>query len=413
MEVTTKQFEEASQTLKQILSPTSLVKNHWLSEKYGCNVFLKLETLQPVGSFKLRGATNKISKLTKDEKKRGVLAVSAGNHAQGVAWAASKYDCKATIIMPKNSPLTKIMNTEALGAKVELVGENVEAGFEHAKKVLDNEGLCYVHPFKDPLIIAGQGTIAYELLEQMSDPIDFVIGSVGGGGLLAGVGSVFKEKSPETKVIGVQASGASSMVQSLQEGKITNTGHSDTFADGIRVATADEEMFKILDKVVDEALHVSDQKIAAAILELIERARVITEGAGAITLAAFDELYNLNPRRFKGKNIVLLICGGNIDVNLIDQIIDRGLIATQRRAKIEVHLPDSPGSLGKLTTEISDHGANILEVTHNREAPHLKLKESIVEVTMETKGKEHLDEILNYLNENYGVVSNHNEIGVG
>jgi threonine dehydratase len=377
-----------------------LVKNYWLSQKYNCQVYLKLETLQPVGSFKLRGALNKISHLSDLEKKKGVLAVSAGNHAQGVAYAANKYGVQAHIIMPVNSPLTKIMATEALGAKVTLHGENVEESFQYAQKILKKEDVVYVHPFKDPMVIAGQATMGLEIIEELNQ-VDYIIGSIGGGGLMSGIGLAFKQNSHPAKVIGVQAQGANSMVKSLQSGKIESTGKSETFADGIKVAIADEEMFQLLDSVIDDALSVKDNKIAEAVLDLIEKARIVSEGAGAITLAAFDELFQSNPRRFKNKNIVLLICGGNIDINLIDRIIDRGLVESHRRSKISVSLPDTPGSLGQLTTDISDLGANILQVMHNREAPDLSFKESVVEVILETRDGEHLDKILKFIAKKY------------
>jgi threonine dehydratase len=396
-------FEEAKKIISEYLTPTPLVKNEWLSKKYGANIYLKLENLQPVGSFKLRGALNKIYHLTDEEKKQGVVAVSAGNHAQGVAWAASKFGVKASIIMPKPSPLIKIANTEALGAEVILAGENVDESFEYVKKYQEEHKRIYVHPFHDPLVVAGQGTIAFELLEQI-DKIDFVFGSIGGGGLMTGVGQVLKTLHPECKLIAAQASGASSMVKSLQQGKIVIDEKVATFADGIKVRVPNPEMYEHLDKLIDEAVQVPDSLTAAAMLRLMEWARIIAEGAGAINLAAFHELWEANPRRFKNKNVVLIICGGNIDINLVDRIIDKGLIETKRRINLSILLDDSPGTLKTLTELLSTLGANILDVMHDRNAPFLELQQSIVKTTLETKGPEHTDKIIHEVKKRYKVI---------
>lgn len=404
MKVTSVEFDQASQIVAQNITPTPLVRNDWFSKKYGCHIYLKLENLQPVGSFKLRGATNKIFNLTEEEKKRGVLAVSAGNHAQGVAWAAAKCGIKSTIIMPKPSPIVKIMNTEALGAKVILEGESVDESFEFAKEYIKKHDSVFVHPFEDPFVIAGQGSLSYELKNQI-DKIDFIFGSIGGGGLMAGVGSTIKNFFPDCKVIGSQASGANSMVSSLQKGNIVISETLATFADGIKVKKPSQKMFNILDSVIDDAVHLSDDKIAIAVLDLMERARVIAEGAGAITLAAFDELYQKSPRRFKDKHIVLIISGGNIDINLVDRIIDKGLMESFRRIKVYLLLNDRPGSLYTFTKLMKENGANIVQVVHNREAPSLALQESIVEATLEAKGLEHAQKLLSVIGEHFKIIS--------
>lgn len=407
MKIDFKEFEKAKEVLKDFLPVTPLIKNDWLSTKYGANIYLKLENLQPVGSFKLRGATNKIFNLTEEEKKLGVLAVSAGNHAQGVAWAAKKFGVEATIIMPTPSPLVKILNTESLGAKVILEGENVDESFAFGKKYLKENKKVFVHPFHDPLVIAGQGSIAFELKDQL-DKIDFIFGSIGGGGLMSGIGQVAKEILPECKLVGAQATGASSMVKSLQQGKIMEDSTVATFADGIKVKTPVPDMYELLDSIIDEAVHVPDDLIAASVLRLMEQARVIAEGAGAINLAAFHELYEMNPRRFKNKNVVLIISGGNIDINVIDRIIDKGLIETNRRINVSILLDDKPGSLTELTNILSQTGANILEVIHDRNAPYIELQQSIVKATLETKGAEHMQQILDILKKNYKIIDSSN-----
>ncbi|MDP7320239.1 MAG: threonine ammonia-lyase [Bacteriovoracaceae bacterium] len=393
-------FEKAQEKISQYITKTPLIKNEWLSKKYGCEVYLKLENLQPVGSFKLRGATNMIANLSEEERKRGVVAVSAGNHAQGVAWAASKFGIEATIIMPKPSPLVKIMNTEALGAKVILEGENVDESFEFAKEYLKKNKQVYVHPFNQEDVIYGQGTIGFELKEQIDD-IDYIFGSIGGGGLMSGLGTVVKKIFPNCCVVGSQSTGAASMIKSLQQGKLIESETLETFADGIKVRKPEFKMYEILDKVIDEAVHVDDDKVAMAVLQLIEQARVIAEGAGAINLAALNELYERSPKRFKNKKVVLVICGGNIDINLIDRIIENGLIESKRRIKLNVLLSDRPGALHDLTEVLQKVQANVLQVYHKRDVPFLRLDQSIVEITLESKGESHADEIIKQVSKHF------------
>ena len=278
MKIDFKEFKEAYINLKKIIHPTPLVYNEWLSKQYNCEVYLKLENMLPIGSFKMRGATNKISQLSPAEKKLGVLAVSAGNHAQGVAWAAHLFNVKATIIMPEGSPLTKIRNTESLGAKVVLHGNSIEECFELAETMMKKQKMIFVHPYLDPKVIAGQGSVGFELLNELP-AMDFVFSSIGGGGLVTGLGQVLKGSNSKAKVMAGQASGCSPMVDSLNSGKIKSILKADTFADGIRVKSVSPVMFKLLKDVVDYSHAVDDEKIAWAILQLMEKARVIAEGA--------------------------------------------------------------------------------------------------------------------------------------
>ena len=397
-------FEEAYERIGKYILKTPLIRNEWLSKKYSCDVYLKLENLQPVGSLKLRGATNVMACMSEEDKKTGVVAVSAGNHAQGVAWAAQKFGVEATIIMPKPSPLAKIMNTEALGAKVILEGQNVDESFEYAKEYLKDHNKIYIHPFNQKEVIYGQGTIGFELKEQI-DHIDFLFGSIGGGGLMAGLGTVVKKYFPNCAIIGSQSSGASSMIKSLQQGKLVENETVATFADGIKVKKPDFKMYELLDRVIDEAVHIDDDKVAMAVLQLIEQARVIAEGAGAINLAAFQELYEKSPRRFKNKKVVLIICGGNIDVNLVDRIIENGLIESKRRVKLDVLLNDTPGSLHLLTKTLMETEANVLQVHHKRDVPFLNLDQSVVEVTLEARGETHSEHIFHSLQEKFKILS--------
>lgn len=400
MQLDNKLFKKAYESLSEVIEPTPLVYNEWLSHQYNCEVYLKLENMLPIGSFKMRGATFKISQLSNPEKRRGVLAVSAGNHAQGVAWAARKFNVNATIIMPVGSPLTKIRNTETLGAKVELHGENIEESFRYAEKVMKKTKQVFVHPYNDPYVIAGQGTVGYELLKQIPK-MDFLFSSIGGGGLVSGIGHVLREAKSKVKIIAGQASGCSSMVQSLHEGHVVKIDKAETFADGIRVKNVSEDMLHLLDEVVDETHAVDDDKIAWAVLQLMEKARIIAEGAGALPLALFDQVYQKSPKKFKGKKVVLVICGGNIDVNLLERIIDRGLVQSNRKVKIQVPIPDKPGVLHHLTKIIKDVGANVLQVVHDRGATNIGITGTNVHFTLETKGEEHLKKLISEMKKDF------------
>lgn len=393
-------FQDAYKSLKTIIHPTPLVYNEWLSKQYQCQIYLKLENMLPIGSFKMRGATYKISTLTKAEKKQGVLAVSAGNHAQGVAWAANRFDVKATIIMPEGSPLTKIRNTESLGAKVVLHGSSIEDCFAYADAMMKKQKLVFVHPFQDPKVITGQGTVAFEMLEQLPD-MDYIFSSIGGGGLVSGIGQVIKGSKSKAKVIAGQASGCSAMVDSLQAGKVKTIEKAETFADGIRVKKASPIMLKSLKDVLESSQRVSDDKMAWAILQLMEKARVIAEGAGALPLALFDQMYQKDPKKFKNKKIILVICGGNIDVNLLERIIDRGLIESHRKVRISIPIADKPGILHQLTGVIKAQGANILQVVHDRDSSNTGITGTNVIFTLETKGEEHLISLLKEMKKDF------------
>lgn len=393
MKITLTQFKKAHSVLSEIIDPTPLIYNEWLSNKYGCRLYLKLENMLPIGSFKMRGATFKISQLSAVEKKQGVLAVSAGNHAQGVAWAARRFGVKATIIMPEGSPLTKIRNTEALGAQVILHGQSIEEGFSYANELMKKKKMVFVHPYNDPMVIAGQGTLAYELLHQIPE-MDYVFSSIGGGGLVSGIGQVLKHHKSRARVIAGQASGCSGMVESLHKGKVVQIESASTFADGIRVKNVSPEMFELLKDVVDASYKVDDEKMAWAILQLMEKARIIAEGAGSLPLALLDQIHHKEPKKFKDKNVVLVICGGNIDVNLLERIIDRGLIESKRKVRISIPISDRPGVLHQLTGIIKNVGANILQVVHDRDSSNTGITGTNVLFTLETKGEEHLKQLL-------------------
>jgi threonine dehydratase len=387
--VTLSDIQKAEGVLKKLLPPSPLLLNPWLSAKYGCELYLKLENMQPIGSFKIRGATNKIALLTAKERKKGVIAASAGNHAQGVAWGAKKLGVKATIVMPKGAPLVKIQNTENLGAEVILAGDTYDECFQVALKLSKKSGKILIHAFDDPQVMAGQGTVALELLDQVSD-IDALVCSVGGGGLMAGIATAMKELSPKTKIYGAQASGADAMTLSLKKGRPVTIDKVETFADGIAVGITKRAPFEILSRTVEKMLTADDETIAAAILTLAESAKVVSEGAAAVSIAVLDQI----KMEIKGKRVVVIVCGGNIDVNVLNRVIDRGLIRKGRRIRINVMLSDRPGSLANLTAAIAKAGANVLQAIHDRSEAAIGMDQTQVDLTLETRGPEHSAEVI-------------------
>ncbi len=394
-QVTLADIQEAKKDLHQYLQMSPLLFNTWLSEALGCEIYLKLENMQPIGSFKIRGATYRISKLTAKQKKVGVIAASAGNHAQGVAWGSKKLGCSALIVMPKTASLVKVQNTKALGAEVILEGLNYDEAFSYAKKMAEKTGRVLIHAFEDEAIIAGQGTIALEILEQCPD-VDFVVGSVGGGGMMAGVGIVFKALRPQTQLVGCQAAEASSMIQSVRKGRAVVLDSANTFADGIAIMQASDKVRKLLIGKIDHWVEVEEDEIATAVLTLLEKAKIMAEGSCAAPLAALDKI----KKKIQGKKVVLIISGGNIDVNLLSRVIDRGLIRTGRRIRLNVLISDRPGSLAQLTDLIAKQGANILQAIHDRNEPSTQIGETEVALTLETRGPEHSAQILKALKEN-------------
>jgi threonine dehydratase len=389
MNVTLADVQAARQELKKYLTPSPLLLNSWLSESFGCELYLKLENMQPIGSFKIRGATYKISQLTAQERKRGVIAASAGNHAQGVAWGSRKLGVNALIVMPRIAPLMKVQNTRALGADVHLEGENYDEAFAAAQGLARKTGRVFVHAFEDPQVIAGQGTAGLELLEQLPD-VDYVLGAIGGGGFMGGISVVLDALKPQVKLVGCQASGAPSMAKSIKARTAIKLSKVETFADGIAVKEASEPMRKLLQDKLDTVLTADDESIAAAILTLMEKAKIVCEGAGALPLAALEQIR----KRIRGKKVVLMITGGNIDVNVLSRIIDRGLIRAGRRIRINALVQDRPGSLARLTNLIAQQGANVIQAIHDRSEPSTTIDQTDVALTLETRGPEHSREVI-------------------
>ena len=376
--------------LKQVLRPTELIRAARMCPD--CNLYLKNEILQVTGSFKVRGAYYKISQLSEEERKNGVIACSAGNHAQGVALAASMHGIKATICIPDGAPISKVEATKSYGADVVLVKGVYDDAYEHALKLVKETGATFIHPFDDELVIAGQGSIGLEIIDQL-EGVDAVVVPVGGGGLISGVAFTLKSLDPKIKVYGVQAEGAPSMRDAIKDDKIETLSGVHTIADGIAVKTPGELTFDICKNYVDDIVTVTDDEISTAILELIEREKVIAEGAGAASVAAimFDKL------PVKGKNVVALVSGGNIDVTILSRVINRGLQMTGRLTELVIELTDKPGQLLTVSEIISSYGANVVELDHNRGDRHIDINDCILRISIETRNREHLNEITNAL----------------
>lgn len=376
----------AQMVLKNVARHPKIIGPTQLSEK--CSIYLKPENLQYTGSFKLRGAYYKISQLTDEEKKRGVIACSAGNHAQGVALGATHNGIKSLICLPAGAPISKIEATKKLGAEVCLVPGVYDDAYNKALELKEQHGYTFVHPFDDPLVIAGQGTIGLEILEEMPE-VDAIVVPVGGGGLIAGVAFAVKTLRPDIKVYGVQAEGAPSMVQSLATGKREHLPNVATIADGIAVKEPGENTFELCKQYVDEMVTVNDDEIAAAILSLIERQKLVAEGAGATAVAAamFDKL------PLEGKKVVSLVSGGNIDVNILNRIINRGLAKNGRVCQLELELQDKPGALSAVLKVVGDQGGNILAVNHERVGAATKINSCLLHLELETLNSAHISRL--------------------
>ncbi|MGZ3771989.1 MAG: threonine ammonia-lyase [Bdellovibrio sp.] len=397
MKVTFADIQKARETLKKVICHTEMSHSISASKLVNAEVYFKFENTQRTGSFKIRGAFNKISNLTAEEKERGVVASSAGNHAQGVALSASLAGVKSTIVMPENASISKVAATKAYGANVVLKGEIYDEAFEYAKKLEKEEGATFVHPYQDPLVIAGQGTIGIELLEQVPD-LDTVIVPIGGGGLISGIAIAVKSINPKIRVIGVQSDRSAGMAHLFKKEPLHLTKVAPTIADGIAIKNPSQIMYdSFISKYVDEVVTVSDDEIAEAIVFLMERAKAVAEGSGAAAMAALMSR-SLNV----GKKCCVIISGGNIDLNVVSKIINRGQIVRGRLCELSVTVDDLPGTLSKLTQAIAEQKANILEVHHDRVSKGLSLRETRIDFVLETTSIEHVERIKSAL-ENCGV----------
>ncbi len=357
-------------------------------------IFLKPENLQHTGSFKLRGAYYKISQLTDEEKARGVIACSAGNHAQGVALGAAHNGIKAVICLPAGAPISKVEATKSYGAEVVMVPGVYDDAYERAIRLRDEEGYTFVHPFDDPKVIAGQGTIGLEILEEMPD-VEAVIVPIGGGGLIAGVAFALKMLRPDVKVYGVQAEGAPSMAKSIADGHKVHLDSVRTVADGIAVKEPGELTYNLVKEYVDEVVTVSEDEIAAAILALIEKQKLVAEGAGAVSVAA--AMFNKVP--IKGKKTVCIVSGGNIDVTSLNRVITRGLVKSGRNCTLTLDLEDKPGQLSIVTGVLGSLGANIISIAHERNTSSTQIHGCMLRAEVETRSHEHVEDIKKGLRE--------------
>jgi len=389
-------INEARERLKGVAQVTGLSMAHSVNDASHCKVYQKMENLQRTGSFKLRGAYNKVASLTDEERERGVIAASAGNHAQGVALAAQAYGTTSTICMPAHAPLSKVAATKSYGADIVLKGNFFDDAEEEARRLEKEQGLTFIHPYDDPLVMAGQGTIACEILEQLPET-DVIVVPIGGGGLISGISVAAKSIKPSIRVIGVQTENIPSMRESRRNGKRTTVSGPASIADGIMVKTPGRNTFDIVQKYVDDIVTVDESEIAQAILMLLEKVKTVAEGAGACPTAA---LINGKISGISNKHVVSLISGGNIDINRMTRIIDNGLIKAQRKVFFDTVLPDQPGTLNKLLAIVSETGANILNVNHERSRRDIELGYIIVSLELETEDAKHVESLRQKLREN-------------
>jgi threonine dehydratase len=389
-----KDIKDARKRLSGIISPSPLIHSGDFSRIFGADVFLKLENLQETGSFKIRGAYNHLLNLSDDEKKKGVIAASAGNHAQGVARASNRLGIGATIVMPEDVPLKKLLAVKDHGAEVILFGRHYNEALDHAREMSRQTGKPLIPGFDDPYIIAGQGTIGLEILHELQGNVA-VIAAVGGGGLISGLAVAVKENYPPARVIGVQTLACPSAIHSLREGRPVTVDVGQTIADGIAVNRPGDLNFSMIQKYVDDVVAVEEEDIAGAVLNLLDKANIIAEGAGAAPLAALMEHH----QTLKAKRYILIVSGGNIDVNTIDRILNRGSIKMGRLMQIEVNILDVPGSLWKLLGIIAEEKANILHISHDRLAPQNPIEMSLVTLSLEIRGREHGRELIGKIEE--------------
>lgn len=374
---------EARERLGTIIEKTKLIHSTVFSEESGNDIYIKPENLQKTGSFKIRGAYNRIAKLTEEEKSRGVIAASAGNHAQGVAFGAQKLGIKATIVMPKHTPLIKVEATKKYGAEVILHGDVYDDAYNKAKELQAEYGYTFVHPFDDEDVIEGQGTIALEVLEELPDA-EIILVPIGGGGLISGVAAAAKMKNPQIKIIGVEPEGAASAVAALENNEVVELSEAVTIADGTAVKRIGDTTFDYIKKYVDEIVTVSDYELMEAFLLLVEKHKIVAENSGILSVAGLKKL------NVKGKKIISILSGGNIDVLTISSMINKGLVNRGRIFTFSVDLPDKPGQLVAVSEMLSNQNANVIRLEHNQFKNLDRFHEVELQVTVETSGEEHI-----------------------
>lgn len=398
--ITLDKIRDAKNVLKSIIRETDMIYAQNIMDN--SNIYLKTENLQVTGSFKVRGASYKIANLPEEEKSKGVIACSAGNHAQGVALASQKSGIKATIFIPATAPISKVEATKKFGAEIKLIDGVYDDAYKAAVEYQKETNGTFVHPFDDVDVIAGQGTIGIEIIEQLPD-VEAVIVPIGGGGLIAGVAFAIKQLKPDCKVYGVQSQGAGSMYQSFINKKVLELPTVNTFADGTAVKRPGDLTFELCQNYVDDIITVTDDEIASAILALMEKQKIVAEGAGALSVAA--AMFNKLP--IKGKKTVCVVSGGNIDVNIISRVINRGLLNSGRLCHLTIELLDKPGQLRDVSGIIAEHGANVIRVRHNQGGSNTDINDCFLKISLETRNQEHFEQIQNALiAKGYKITSN-------
>ena len=390
--LTLEKFEEASEIVKKVTQDTKLVYSDYFSAQTGNKVYLKPENMQKTGAYKLRGAYYKISTLSPEERAKGLITASAGNHAQGVAYAAKAFGVKAVIVMPTTTPLIKVERTKSYGAEVVLYGNVYDEACEHAYKLAEENGYTFIHPFDDPAVATGQGTIAMEIIKELP-LVDYILVPIGGGGLATGVSTLVKLLNPNIKVIGVEPAGANCMQESVRRGEVTTLDSVNTIADGTAVKTPGEKIFTYIQKNVDEIITVSDDELVVAFLDMVENHKMIVENSGLLTVAALKHL------QFKDKKVVSILSGGNMDVITMSSVVQLGLIARNRIFTVSVLLPDKPGELVRVASVIADKKGNVIKLDHNQFVSTNRSAAVELKITIEAFGTEHKNEIIEALEE--------------
>ena len=388
--LTLEKFEEASELVKGVTNPTKLIYSDYLSEQTGAKVYLKPENMQYTGAYKIRGAYYKISTLTEEERSRGLITASAGNHAQGVAFAAKKFGCKAVIVMPTVTPLIKVNRTKSYGAEVVLYGDVYDDAYAYACELAEKNGYTFVHPFNDLDVATGQGTIAMEIVQELPT-VDYILVPVGGGGLITGVSTLAKMLNPKIKVIGVEPSEAASMTAALQAGEVVELPSANTIADGTAVKAVGDKILPYVQENVDKMLLVEDDELIGAFLDMVENHKMIVENSGLLSVAALKQL------DCKGKKVVCILSGGNMDVITMSSIVQHGLIQRDRIFSVSVLLPDKPGELVQVAKTIADEQGNVIKLEHNQFVSTNRNAAVELRITMEAFGTEHKNRILDAL----------------
>ena len=388
--LTLEKFEEASEIVKKVTSRTKLVHSDYLSEMTGNKVYLKPENMQVTGAYKIRGAYYKISTLSKEDRAKGLIAASAGNHAQGVAYAAKKFGCKATIVMPTTTPLIKVNRTKNYGAEVVLYGDSYDESCEYAIKMAKESGMTFIHPFDDEVLATGQGSIAMEIVQDLPT-VDTILVPVGGGGLLAGIATLAKMLNPNIHVIGVEPMGANCMQESLRKGSVQKLEHIDTIADGTAVKRPGEKIFPYIQENVDEIITVDDSELVVAFLDMLENHKMVVENSGLLSVAALKHL------DAEGKKVVAVLSGGNMDVITVSSVVQHGLIQRGRVFTVSVLLPDKPGELVNVASIIAENQGNVIRLDHNQFVSINRNSAVELTITMEAFGHEHKDKIIGAL----------------